>query len=324
MTKVKIIDSGTVRDLVSLDELVEPMRDTLRRFSRGEVYQHARMTATPGGGNQVLIMPAATATTVGLKVLTMFPRAAQRGLPGVQGLVVLVDAVYGEPLAFMDGTVVTELRTAAVSAVATDALARPDATVLALIGAGVQGGAHLRALRGTRDWTDIRVHSRTPDKAGDLVRWAAANGLPARVAATASEAVAGADVLCTTTSACQPVLSAADVGPGTHVTAVGAFGAGCRELPTDVVVGATLFADSRDSVLSEAGDVLIPVREGRLADPAVTEIGEVLDGRHPGRTATDEITIVKSLGLPIEDVVACELVYRRAVEAGAGHDVDFG
>jgi ornithine cyclodeaminase/alanine dehydrogenase-like protein (mu-crystallin family) len=238
--------------------------------------------------------------------------------------VLLVDARYGEPLAFLDGTVVTELRTAAVSAVATDTLARTDSTVLSIIGAGVQGRAHLRALRNTRTWTDIRVHSRTPARARDLVDWAVANGLPARVAASATDAVTRADVICTTTSACRPVLSAADVGPGTHVTAVGAFGATCRELPTELVVGATLFADSRAAVMAEAGDVLIPVDEGHLTEPSITEIGRVLAAEAPGRTSADEITVVKSLGLPIEDVVACELVYQRAVETGAGQDVDFG
>lgn len=323
MKKIKVISGRAVRELVAPADLVAPMRDALVGFSAGTLYQHPRVTVEPSEGNYVLIMPAATTETAGLKVLTMFARSADRGLPSVQGLVILVDAVHGEPLAVLDGTVVTELRTGAVSALATDALAREDSRTLAVIGAGVQGAAHLSALRDTRPWQEIRVHSRNAERARQLVKLAQADGLPARFAASATEAVAGADVVCTTTSSCSPVLTDEDIAPGTHITAVGAFGATCRELPTELVARARLFADSRQSVMAEAGDILIPIAEGRLTDPVITEIGEVLAGTGQGRADATEITVVKSLGMPIEDVIACDLVYRRAVRDGAGQDVDF-
>lgn len=320
---IKVISGRTVRSLISMADLVEPMHEALVAFSAGTAYQHPRITAEPSDGNYVLLMPAGSGDVVGLKMLTMFPRSTQRNLPSVQGLVVLVDGVYGRPLAVLDGTVVTELRTAAVSAVATDALSRKDSSTLAILGAGVQGGAHLHALGTIRAWQSIRVHSRTEERGRHLVAQAEAVGLPARWASSAEDAVEGADVVCTATSACSPVLAGAAVAPGTHITAVGAFGAACRELPTDLVLRARLFADSRASVLAEAGDVLIPMAEGELADPVITEIGAVLAGDDPGRTDADEVTLFKSLGMPIEDVAACDIVYRLAVAAGAGQDVDF-
>ncbi|GAA3435561.1 ornithine cyclodeaminase family protein [Kutzneria kofuensis] len=322
--QIKVISGSTVRRLVTLADLAGPMRDALVGFSAGTVYQHPRVTAEPSDGDYVLIMPAGGGGKVGLKVLTMFAASTQHGLPSVQGLVVLVDGTTGQPLALVDGTVITELRTAAVSALATERLARADARTLAVIGAGVQATAHLEALQGVREWDDVRVHSRTPERGQQLVKQAEAWGLPVRWAPSAAEAADGADVICTATSSCSPVIPSDAVGPGTHITAVGAFGATCRELPTEVVVRATLFADSHASVLAEAGDVLIPIGEGRLpADPPLTEIGRVLAGDHPGRTDDDEVTVFKSLGLPVEDVAACTLVYDRALAAGAGQDVDF-
>lgn len=324
MKTIKVISGRLVRELVSLDDLIKPMRDALVGFSAGSVFQHPRVTIEPSPGDMVLLMPAGTAELTGLKVLTMYRGAVERGLPSVQGLVVLMDATTGEPLALLDGNVITELRTAAVSAVATDALARPDAEVLAIVGAGVQGAAHLRGLAAVRRWSDIRVYSRTPERAEALVARVRAEGIVATVASTAAEAVADADVVCTATSACSPVLTADDVAPGAHVTAVGAFGPTCRELPSALVGRATLFADSLAAVLAEAGDVLVPMEEGVVPAGAVTEIGAVLAGERPGRTRADETTVFKSLGLPIEDVVACGQVYRKAMAGGLGDDVEFG
>jgi ornithine cyclodeaminase/alanine dehydrogenase-like protein (mu-crystallin family) len=326
MKQIKVISGQTVRELITLDDLLEPMRTALISFSAGTAYQHPRVTAEPTAGNRILIMPAGTPDTLGIKLITMFSRAPERALPSVQGLIVLVDATYGEPLAIVDGTVITELRTAAVSAVATNTLARPDASTLAILGAGVQARAHLTALAPIRAWNSVRIFSRTKENADALCAQARTLGLPATVTPSPATAVDGADTICTATSACQPVVSADKIPPtGTHLTAVGAFGPTCRELPTELVTRCTLFADSRDSVSREAGDILIPIAEGALPDRApVIEIGEVLAGTRPGRLAEEENTLFKSLGLPVEDIVACELVYRRAVEAGAGWDVDFG
>jgi ornithine cyclodeaminase/alanine dehydrogenase-like protein (mu-crystallin family) len=321
---MKIIGSQTVRELITLGDLLEPMRNALVGFTTGTVFQHPRVTAEPTPTDRVLIMPAATADSMGIKIITMYQRAVEHALPSIQGLIILIDPTHGQPVAIVDGTVITELRTAAVSALATDTLARDDATTLAILGAGVQARAHLTALQSIRDWTTIRIHSRTVSKADALYTWARTHGLPATLCHSPTDAVSGADVICTATSSCQPVLSTDDVIPhGVHITAVGAFGPTCRELPTDLVTRCTLFADSQDSVSREAGDILVPIAEGHLSDLSLTEIGSVFAGAHPGRTTPDENTLFKSLGLPIEDVVACNLVYQRAVQADAGVNVEF-
>ncbi|MGA4844121.1 ornithine cyclodeaminase family protein [Streptomyces sp. G45] len=321
---LRVINGETVRSLYSGADALPAMKRALTSFSDGSAYQHPRITVEPPGeGGMVLLMPAASEDTLGLKLLSMFPRAAEKGLANVQGLVILVDAVHGEPLALIDGISVTEIRTAAVSALATQSLARPDATTLGVIGAGVQARGHLEALAGVRPWERIRLYSRTAERARELVEWARGRGLPAEVADSASGAVADADVICTVTSACSPVLADADVtGGGVHINAVGAFGPTCRELPSELIARSRIFVDSREAALSEAGDLMIPIQEGVLDEKAVRgEIGEVLAGAE-GRVG-DELTVFKSLGLPIQDVVACAEIYRRAVERDAGDVLSF-
>ncbi|MGV9287290.1 ornithine cyclodeaminase family protein [Streptomyces sp. NPDC003719] len=321
---LRVINGETVRSLYSGADALPAMERALTAFSDGSAYQHPRITIEPPGhGGMALLMPAASGDTLGLKLLSMFPRAAEKGLANVQGLVILVDAVHGEPLALIDGISVTEIRTAAVTALATDRLARQDATTLGVIGAGVQARGHLQALAEVRPWKRVRLYSRTAGRARELVDWARGTGLPAEVVDSASAATEGAEVICTVTSACAPVLADADVsGEGVHINAVGAFGPTCRELPSELVTRARIFVDSRQAALAEAGDLMIPIQEGVIDEKAVQgELGEVLAGA-AGRIG-DELTVFKSLGLPIEDVVACAEIYRRAVERDAGDVLRF-
>jgi ornithine cyclodeaminase len=323
---LSVINSATVRELYPIADAIPGMEQALVRFSDGRLYQHPRVTfEPPGEGGKILLMPAMSGGTVGLKVLSMFPRAAERGLPGVQGIVLLIDAVHGEPLAVIDGTAVTEIRTAAVSALATDAMAPPDAQTLGIIGAGAQARSHLAGLATLRGWKSIRIFSRTIARAEELAAWAAESvGLAVEVAGSAADAVRDANVICTVTSASEPVLDDADVAShGTHINAVGAFGASWRELPTALMARSRIVVDSREAALSEAGDVLVPIEEGVLSPAAIAgELGDVLAGRVPGRVG-DELSVFKSLGLPIEDAVACEEIYRRAVERGMGEQIAF-
>ncbi|MFB7664840.1 ornithine cyclodeaminase family protein [Kitasatospora sp. NPDC056138] len=321
---LRIIDGDTVRSLYSGRDALPAMERALTAFSAGSAYQHPRITVEPPGeGGMVLLMPAAAEDRLGLKLLSMFPRAGERGLPNVQGLVILVDAVHGEPLAIIDGISVTEIRTAAVTALATGKLARPDATGLALIGAGVQARGHLQALADVRPWKSVRLYSRTPERAHELARWARGEDIPVEIADSATAALAGADVICTVTSSYEPVLADSDVAAeGVHINAVGAFGPTCRELPSELVGRARIFVDSRQAALAEAGDLIVPLRDGVITEDAiVAEIGDVLAGAD-GRLG-DELTLFESLGLPIQDVVACAEIYRRAVERDAGHVVRF-
>ena len=322
---LRIINGEAVRALYQIEHAVPDMARALTGFSSGQTYQHPRLTVEPPeSGGMVLIMPAAAGDKFGLKILRMFPRSAERGLPGVQGLVILVDAVHGEPLAVIDGTAVTEIRTAAVTALATDSLAPADATTLGVIGAGVQARGHLAGLAGTRPWKTVRLYGPRRERAEALAIWAQERGIPVEVAGSAREAVREADVICTVTSACSPVLADADVADRkVHINAIGSFGPTCRELPTQLMARARVIVDSREAALAEAGEVIVPQAEGALAhDIIAAELGQVLSGDRPGRMG-DEVTVFKSLGLPIEDVMACETIYRRAVETGAGDLVSF-
>jgi alanine dehydrogenase len=208
----------------------------------------------------------------------------------------------GEPLVLMDGRLITEERTAAVSAVATEHLARPDASVLALIGSGVQARSHLKALRLVRDLREVRVWS--PRHAGDFAR-----EFDVRAATSPEEAVAGADVIVTATTSKTPVLRGEWLSPGAHINAVGARRPDWRELDDEVLRRARLYVDSREAAQKESGDV-------RAADEVVAELGEVAAGTRPGRRSADEVTVFKSLGLAVEDVASADLVYRTALGTG--------
>jgi ornithine cyclodeaminase len=323
---LKVINGATVRELFPISEAIDCMRDALVAFSAGQLYQHPRVSVTPPGeGGQILLMPAMSGSAIGLKVLSMFPRAAERGLAGVQGVVLLLDAVYGEPLALIDGITVTEIRTAAVTTLATAHMAAPGARSLALVGAGAQARSHLAGLATLASWERIRVFSRSASRVKQLAEWAAESlGLTIDATGNVADAVRDADVVCTVTSASEPVLADADIGQsGIHVNAIGAFGASSRELPTGLVARSRIIADSREAALAEAGDLLIPMREGRLADdPIAGELGKVLAGEVPGRLS-DEVSVFKSLGLPIEDAVACQEIYQRAVARGLGEEIAF-
>lgn len=323
---MRVISGREVRTLLSAADLVPAMRGALADFSSGRIPGHPRVTVEADGGvGRVLIMPAAApGVGVGLKVLSMFDASVAHGLPSVQGLVILLDPVTGEPLALVDGVALTELRTAAVTAVATDLLARADAHRLAVVGAGVQGRAHLDGLAEIRPWSQVKVYSRTAERAAETVAWARERGLPAELAATAEDAAKDADVLCTTTSSLTPVVEdVAVAAEGVHINGVGAFGPRCRELPTALVRRAMLVVDSREAALREAGDLLIPIAEGALDTGHVrAELGEVVAGTRPGRVDDRQTTLFKSLGLPVEDLVAGWLAYERAVQRGVGSPVD--
>lgn len=321
---LRVLNGAAVRSLYSVEDAIPAMQQALIGYSDGSAYQHPRITVEPPvHGGRLLIMPAAAGDALGMKLLSMFPMAAERGLPNVQGLIIVLDAVTGEPLAVIDGLSVTEIRTAAVTCLATARLARPDARVLGVVGAGVQARGHISALAPIRDWKQIRVYGRTAARARGLAAWAADLGLPVEAVDSAAAAVRGADVICTATSDDTPVLADADVTvPDAHINAIGAFGPACRELPSALVARARIYVDSRQAALAEAGDLLIPVQEGVIGPDAVTaELGELLAA--PPEPRGEGLTVFKSLGLPVEDTVAAAAVYRRAVERGAGVTLDF-
>jgi alanine dehydrogenase len=273
------------------------MERALADFSSGKVVQPVR-TMLPVEEHEGFLglMPAYTGTALGTKLVAFYPKNV--GMPTHHATILLFEPETGEPLATMDGRLITEVRTAAVSAVATKYLARPDASALAIIGSGVQAHSHLEALRLVRDLSEIRVWS--PRRAEAFAREHDVDA-----AASAEEAVRGADVVVTATTSPTPVLRGEWLSPGAHINAVGAPRPDWRELDDGVLDRARLYVDSREAAPKESGDVIAAVE-------IFAEIGEVVVGTQPGRQAPEEITLFKSLGLAVEDVATAELVYRKA------------
>lgn len=316
-----ILDGAAVRKALAMSDAIPAMADALRRYSEGVVTQPLRAILRPPSGSEIFAsMPSHVAGHgFGLKAIMLKPDNAARGLPSHVGVVVVFDPETGYPLATLDGAALTGIRTAAVSAAATRALARPDAGDLAIIGAGVQARSHLEAMHLVRELRRVRVCSRSADRAELLAKHAAQQlGIDVEVTGSAAEAVRGADLVCTTTSSREPVLDAGDLADGVHVNAIGASTKDARELPSDAVARAAVFVDSKESALAESTDVGAPIAEGLLTADQITEIGDVLLGRHPGRSSAEQITVFKSLGMAAQDVVAGFLTVRAATESGAG------
>jgi len=274
------------------------MEEALAEFSLGRVLQPVRNMLTIEEGKRYLgIMPALAADAMGAKLVSFYPQNAATGLPTHMAMIVLFSPQTGEPLAVMDGRLITEMRTAAVSAAATKLLAAPDSRVLALLGSGVQAGAHLQALSQVRSFAEIRVWSRTAEHAERFARQHKIKAMPAEAA------VRGADVVVTATNALEPILKGAWLKPGAHVNAVGSPRPGWRELDDNAMAN-TLIVDSREAVLKESGDVILSNA------PIYAEIGEIFGGRKKAPVAAT--TVFKSVGLAIEDVAAAKLVYSIA------------
>jgi ornithine cyclodeaminase/alanine dehydrogenase-like protein (mu-crystallin family) len=329
--KILVLNAAEVKRLLPMRECVGVMREALAALAEGKVYLPLRMIVRPPGAKGLMgLMPVyraggADAAAYGLKAICVFPDNPQRGKDAHQGGVMLFSGETGELLALLNASAITEVRTAAVSGVATEALAREDATELAIIGAGVQARSHLLAMGCVRPVKRARVASRRIEHARAFAREMQPHcSFPVEALESASDAVRGADLIVTATTAREPVLRREWIKAGAHINAVGAYSAEARELDTELVVTASLFVDRRESALSEAGEYLIPARDGLLGPEHIrAELGEVLTGARPGRTSHEEITIFKSLGLAIEDLAAAEYVYRRAERQGAGAWVEF-
>ncbi len=312
-----------------MDECVGLMADALKSLARGDAVQPLRaVTRIPNRHRFLGTMPAylGSPAAIGVKVITVFPENHGTPLDSHQGAVLLFDPECGSLLAMIDATSITEIRTAAASAAATDVLARPDAATLAILGSGVQASAHVAAMRVVRPIARIKIWSRDPKRAREFAqRESARHGISVDPAPSAREAVDGAAIVCVVTSAGAPVLQGDWLAPGTHVNAVGACIPTARELDTTAVRRSRVFVDRRESALGEAGDLLIPIQEGAIGtDHIVAEIGDVLLGKVKGRASAEEITLFKSLGLAVEDLAAARRVYAGAAAAGVGTVVELG
>jgi len=321
---VLVLDEDDVRGTLDMPRCIAAMEGVLAALARGEVSMPLR-TIFRVPDDAVLglgLMPAhrgGAEPVISLKEVVVAPGNSARGLDPHQGAVLLHDGKTGQLVAVLNASPITEIRTAAVSAVATRLLARPRSRQVAILGSGVQGRSHAVAMREVLPEAELRVWSRDPAHAEALAL--EAHGL---VCATVAEALAGADVVCTCTASPEPIVALGDLAPGAHVNAVGSSGTWARELEAGVVAAASLFVDRRESTVNESGDYLGAVAERGIGpEHILAELGELLVGAHPGRRSDEELTVFKSLGLAAEDLAAAALCVEVARERGLGVEVAF-
>jgi alanine dehydrogenase len=322
-----ILSREDVQRLLNMRECIDALEPAHIAFSHGRAIMPVRLTARFHDQGIMALMPAwlDDGPSLGVKCVTSFPGNVARQLPLVTGTVLLLDAETGTTIAIMDGAYITEIRTAAASALATRALARPDAARLVLIGAGVQARAHLAAIAQVRGLTNVAVVARTLESAERFVEAQSPlyPDLQIRATKSADAALATADIVCTVSSASEPVFNSSSVVAGTHINGVGAHTPSTREIPGQTMRDARVVVDSREANLRECGDCLIPIDEGLFnAEHVSDELGEILSGDKAGRTSNAEVTIYQSCGIGVQDLAAATLVYKRAVEERAGIEVD--
>ena len=307
------------------------MAAVLTAQARGETYHPLRsVMRAPGAAGLMGLMPSWRGArpdggaVFALKAICIIPGNPARGLDAHQGTVTLFDGETGQPTAILDASAVTEIRTAAVTAVATGLLARTDARTLAVLGAGVQGRAHLEALATVRGFEEVRIYAPTQAHAQALAEQPGLPGAQVSAVATAEDAVRGADVVVAATNSREPVLAHAWLKPGAHVNAVGASTPNAREIDTATVAASALFCDSRESLRNEAGEFQLAVREGAIPgeEHVRAELGEVLAGIAPGRRDDGELTLFRSLGIGVEDLAAAEIAVAAARAQGLGTEVE--
>jgi ornithine cyclodeaminase len=326
---MRIITEAEVPGLLPMNECMDVMSNALATLARGDAILPLRhLMRIPQKAGIFGMMPAymETPDALGVKIITVFNGNHGTEYDSHQGVVLLFEADHGSIVAVIDASSVTAIRTAAVSGVATRLLAREDAHDLCILGSGVQARTHLEAMRVARPVTRVRVWSRNPDSARAFARVESERlGITVEPMDSARLAAKDADIICTTTSARDPILEGEWISPGTHVNAVGSSTPTARELDSAAIARARLYVDRRESTINEAGDFLIPKSEGIIDDSHIrAELGELLLGTKNGRASGDDITLFKSLGLAVEDVAAAHHIYTRAVERGIGLSVEMG
>jgi alanine dehydrogenase len=322
----RLLNEQQVRSLLPMPDLISAMESALAKFSACEVLQPVRSVLTVGPTKAYFgLMPAyvPSPASLGAKLVTVFGENHKKHLPSHLATILLLDPETGALQAMLDGRYITEARTAAVSAVSTRFLGRADASTMAIIGSGVQARSHLEAYQHVRQLKEVRIWSPREQSRQQFVNDMSPHvSIPVIAAGTAEAAVRGADLIVLVTSSPTPVIDDAWVSAGAHVVCVGACRPSQREMPPQLVKRSLLYVDSRDAAVLESGDIVMNIADGLFdASHIRGEIGEVVLGRIGGRKSDDDITVFKSLGMAVEDVVAADLVFRRASESGAGTEL---
>ena len=328
--KLRILSGADVRRATTMAEAIRAVREAYVQLSAGRAVVPLR-TPVPVEEREgvTLFMPAylTDSDALGAKIVSVFPGNLAQGLPTIHAVVVVVEARTGRPLALMDGTYLTALRTGAASGVATDLLARRDARVAAIFGAGAQARTQLEAVCTVREIEKVWVYDTVPEAAEAYATAMKNQGrpIPADVSAARSpaQAVADADVICTATTSNKPVFDDASLKPGVHINGIGSYTPEMQEIPTATVARARVVVDSRSASLAEAGDLIIPLNQGLITSSDVHgEIGEVAGGQITGRESDKEVTFFKSVGVAVQDIAVADLILRRATELGLGVEVE--
>jgi ornithine cyclodeaminase/alanine dehydrogenase-like protein (mu-crystallin family) len=327
--KILILTHQEVGELLPVGECIPVMAEALADLARGRTFLPLRTIITPpGAAGDMALMPAYRSgdqAAYGVKVVCFFPNNPSKGLDSHQGSVMLFSGETGELLALMNASAITAIRTAAVSGVATQLLAREDANELAIVGSGVQARAHIEAMACVRKIKRARVASLRFDNAKRFAdEFASRYSFPIEPVQSVEDAVSGADLIVTATTAETPILKLHWIAAGAHLNVVGSSIPRTREIDGATIAAASLFVDRRESTINEGGDYLFAVREGAIGpDHIKAEIGELLIGSKKGRTSANEITIFKSLGLAVEDLASADYLYRKAQKINKGAWVEY-
>jgi ornithine cyclodeaminase/alanine dehydrogenase-like protein (mu-crystallin family) len=326
--QIRVLREPEVRRLLPMPACIDLMRETMIAVSEGRVVLPLRtVMVMPGDRGMLGNMPGylATPECFGVKLVSLMPRNEPPAYSSHPGLVLMFEAEHGYPVGILDAPTITAIRTAAASGLATRLLARADAGDLAILGAGEQAQSHLDAMRSVRRLRRIRVWARNPEKARAFARSESAkHGIEIETAPSVREAVAGADIVCTVTKARDPILEGGWLAPGTHVNAVGSSIPGSAEIDTPLVVRSRFFVDCRNSTVNEGGEYRRALAAGAVNETHIlAEIGEVASGAKPGRTAPEEITLYKSLGVAPQDLAAAHYALEAARAAGVGQIIEF-
>jgi alanine dehydrogenase len=321
-----VFSASDVRTALPMDRAIEAMRGAMKEISTGEVQVPLRThIKLPKHGADVLCMPCYSQRLdqISLKIITLHPENAERGLPFIQATVMLVDAERGTPLAVMSGAALTAIRTGAVSGVATDLLARPEASRVAIFGSGIQAATQLEAVCTVRDIKHVIVYDTDHMRAVKFAeRMSKQLNVEVVAADTPSSALADADIVCTATTSRKPVFEDSDVAPGMHINAIGVYKHNEREIPAATVARAVVVVDEYEAAWQEAGELIMAHEEGVIQkDHVRAELGEILAGSKKGRTSADEITFFKSVGIANQDLSAAHAVLARGTRLGLGSAV---
>lgn len=324
--QIRYLSADDIRRALPMSEAIQAVRGAFVELSMGRAQVPQRLSLDiPEHAGAALIMPAYSPVSgkIGIKLLSLYESNPAQSLPFIQAMVVLMDATNGRPIALLEGTSLTALRTGAASGVATELLARADARVAAIFGAGVQGRTQLAAVAAVRPLERAMVYDLEPDRARAFAdEMSKLLALPV----AAPEGTVGlieADVICTATSASEPVFDHTGLRPGTHINAIGSYQPDRREVPPDTVAAALVYIDHFESCMTEAGDILIPIREGIITEEHIRgEIGQLAAGTLPGRETDKDYTLFKSVGNAIQDLATAGAVYERACEQNLGTVID--